>query len=72
MKELAGCKGVQMTKDIKAPEDIKKDYDCRLLRKRAQRYRAIARELEEMAQEIESRCGCNTLRLEDKGNGWNF
>jgi hypothetical protein len=55
-----------MTKDIKTPEERQRESDCYLLRRRAARLRAAARELEEIAQEIESQCGCNTLSLGGK------
>ena len=53
-------------KDIKTPEEIKKDHDCYLLRKHAQELRATARIIEKIADEIEAKCGCNTLSLGDK------
>jgi len=53
-------------KDIKTPEEIKKDHDCRMLRIRAQKLRDTARMLDEIASDIELQCGCNTLSLGDK------
>jgi len=54
-------------KDIKTPEEIKKEHDCYLLRLRAKKLMDTARILEEMAKEMESKCGCNnTLGLGDK------
>jgi CHAD domain-containing protein len=55
-----------MTKDIKTPEEAKEYHDCRLLRIRARKLRYTAQILEEMAEEMERQCGCNTLSLGGK------